>query len=187
VDAAASCALRGALKGAPAFEGPGIRVTFRENLRAVRGKLRTGDRARRTTHGLEVHAATFMRKRRMVLDRALLRKPDELRRILIHELFHFAWARLGNARRAGYEAVVRREMEERARGELGWSAEMRKRRLPAREGRCWREYVCESFCDTGAWLYAGVKRHDEYTLAARFRKRRVAWFAQAFGGGAVRI
>ena len=137
--------------------------------------------------GQEVHAATYIRKRRMVLDRALLKNAAELRRILIHELFHFAWVRLGNARRAGYEAVVRREMEERGRGELGWSAEMRKRRLPAGEGRRWREYVCESFCDTGAWLYAGVKRHDEYTLAARFRTKRAAWFARALGGGAVRV
>jgi len=123
----------------------------------------------------------------MVLDGALLKNRPELRRILIHELFHFAWVRLGNARRAGYEAVVRREMEERARGELGWSAEMRKDKLPVRAGGRWREYVCESFCDTGAWMYAGVKRHDEYTLAARFRRRRAAWFAKAFGGGAVRV
>jgi len=59
--------------------------------------------------------------------------------------------------------------------------------LPARTGRGWREYLCESFCDTGAWLYAGVKGHDEYTLAARFRKRRRAWFAEAFRGGVARI
>jgi len=123
----------------------------------------------------------------MVLDRALLKRPGELRRILIHELFHFAWAHLGNARRAGYEEVVRRERKARARGELGWSAEMRKSRLEDGKGRCWREYVCESFCDTGAWMYAGVKRHDEYTLAARFRRRRAAWFTEMFRSGAVRV
>ena len=139
------------------------------------------------TRGQEVHAASYVRKRRMVLDGALLKNPAELRRILIHELFHFVWVRLGNARRAGYQAVVRREMGERARGELGWSAEMRKQRLEGRAGRCWREYVCESFCDTGAWMYAGVRRHGEYTLAMRFRRRRAVWFAEAFGGGAVRV
>jgi len=123
----------------------------------------------------------------MVLDGELLDKPKELRRILIHELFHLAWARLGNPRRAGFEAVLRREMAERARGELGWSAEMRKGRLRKRSGRRWHEYVCESFCDTGAWMYAGVKGHEEFTLKERFRKRRAAWFENEVGNGAVRI
>ena len=36
-----------------------------------------------------------------------------------------------------------------------------RRRTPA-----WRRYVCESFCDTSAWLCAGLRPHDEYTLAA---------------------
>ncbi len=57
------------------------------------------------------------------------RQPRELARILVHELFHFAWVRLGNPARRSYEALVREEWKRRARGELGWSAESRKRAL----------------------------------------------------------
>jgi hypothetical protein len=137
--------------------------------------------------GQEVHAATFIRQRRVVLDRALLATRAELGRILIHELFHFAWVRLSNAQRRGYAAAIEDELEARARGELGWSAEMRKRALQSRAGREWREYVCESFCDTAAWLYSGVTRHEEFTLAPRFRARRAAWFAMTFTGCAIRL
>jgi len=137
--------------------------------------------------GQEVHAATFIRQRRIVLDRALLASRAELGRILVHELFHFAWVRLNNGQRHGYEAALKGELKAGARGELGWSAEMRKRTLGARTGRAWRDYVCESFCDTAAWLYAGVSRHQEFTLARRFRERRAAWFAAAFAGRAIRV
>jgi hypothetical protein len=41
----------------------------------------------------------------------------------------------------------------------------------------WREYCCESFCDTAAWLYSGVQVHSEFTLAGRYRHRRRVWFA----------
>ena len=44
----------------------------------------------------------------------------------------------------------------------------------------WRDYLCESFCDTAAWIYSGVRRHPEYTLAARHRNRRAEWFRAAF-------
>ena len=147
----------------------------------------SGARARCMRGGQEVHAATFIRQRRIVLDRALLASRAELGRILVHELFHFVWVRLSNAQRHGYAAAIENELEARARGELGWSAEMRKRALASRAGRAWREYVCESFCDTAAWLYSGVRRHQEFTLAPRFRERRAAWFAAAFAGGAVRL
>ena len=139
------------------------------------------------TRGQEVHAATFIRRRLIVLDRALLTRRSELHRILIHELFHFAWVRLGNGLRRQYEAAVREEIRSRARGELGWSAEMRKKALAERSGRIWREYVCESFCDTAAWLYSGVRKHEEFTLARRFRKRRAAWFRTAFAGRPVDV
>jgi hypothetical protein len=59
---------------------------------------------------------------------------------------------------------------------------MRKLELSTREGRQWREYVCESFCDTAAWLYGGLRTHDEFTLSPRFRRRRAAWFRQTFDG-----
>ena len=64
-----------------------------------------------------------------MLDQELERQPRELARILVHELFHFAWVRLGNPARRSYEALVREEWKQRARGELGWSAESRKRAL----------------------------------------------------------
>ena len=44
----------------------------------------------------------------------------------------------------------------------------------------WRDYLCESFCDTAAWIYSGVRRHPEYTLAARHRDRRAEWFRGVF-------
>ncbi len=131
--------------------------------------------------GQEVHAATFIRRRRIILDSALAGQDAELARILIHELFHFVWVRLGNGVRRGYGALLLLELRAGARGELGWSAEMRKQDLRSQDGKQWREYACESFCDTAAWLYAGLQRHDEFTLSARFRQRRAAWFRQAFG------
>jgi hypothetical protein len=129
-----------------------------------------------------VHAGAFIRERRIVFDADLATDPHEFARIFVHEIFHFAWLRLGNSRRWSYEGLLREEMSGRARGELGWSAEWRKRALasrdPSHRTRRWREYVCESFCDTAAWMFSGVAAHSEYTLAGRFRKRRRQWFQE---------
>jgi hypothetical protein len=126
-----------------------------------------------------VHAGSFLRERRIALDCTRAEFP----RIFVHEVAHFIWLRLGNAARLHYEGVVRTEIAARARGELGWSAEWRKNALDAGDvaGRSqrWREYCCESFCDTAAWVYSGVARHGEFTLGARWRRRRRAWFAEA--------
>jgi hypothetical protein len=96
---------------------------------------------------------------------------------------HFIWLRLGNPVRLRYEDMVRAEIAARARGELGWSAEWRKDVLSADEvaerTRQWREYCCESFCDTAAWLYSRVKQHKEFTLGERWRRGRRAWFAES--------
>ena len=131
-----------------------------------------------------VHAGAFLREGRIAFDADLVRDRREFARIFVHELFHFVWLRLGNARRWSYEALLRAELDARASGELGWSAEWRKRALAAadarRRTRRWREYVCESFCDTAAWIYSGVRRHGEYTLAERHRGRRARWFAESF-------
>ena len=160
----------------------------------------TADRRRLYSNrkrGEPVHAASYIRKRRIVLDRELAQQPSELARILVHELFHFAWVRLGNPARGSYAALVREEWRQRARGELGWSAESRKRAMrkpsPGRhrpgapQAADWREYICESFCDTAAFLYSGVRRHPEYTLAARHRTRRAEWFRSVFERGAIAI
>jgi hypothetical protein len=131
--------------------------------------------------GEEVHAATFLRRRHIVLDEELRRDSRELSRITVHELFHFAWLRLGNPRRLSWECLLAAERRRGARGELGWSAEWRKDELRPIDvrgrSRRWREYCCESFCDTAAWLYAGLKTHPEFTLDAAGRRRRSGWFA----------
>jgi len=118
-----------------------------------------------------------------VLDTTLVASPGELLRILTHEIYHFVWLRLGNPVRASYERLLASEIERGARGELGWSSELRKRRLTPfdRQARTrrWREYVCESFCDTASWLFGGTGRHAEFTLARSWRLRRRAWFRHA--------
>jgi hypothetical protein len=163
----------------PQVCGRPIRITFRTSLRAHRGKLFSGGGA----PGKEVHAGSFLRQRRIVLDAALKAQPAELGRILTHELFHFAWLRLGNPMRKSYEELLRDELGHRVQGELGWSAESAKERLTrgdsTRRTRRWREYVCESFCDSGAYLLSKRKRHTEFTLPGSARRARRAWFVQA--------
>ena len=149
-----------------------MKVEFRAGLKVRRGKL--------APEGTEVHAATFLRERRIVLDSELLKDPGELRRIFAHELFHFVWWKLGNPRRLAWEAVLAGEFRRRARGEMGWSSEWRKERLTAKDvagrTRAWREYCCESFCDSGASLFMGSRAHEEVTLSSRFRQTRESWF-----------
>ena len=156
-------------QGIPRVAGRPVQVEFRSTVL---------DHA-----GGPAHAATFLRKRRMVIEEALIADPDEFARIFVHELFHFVWLRLGNAKRAAYERLLAREMRRGMRGELGWSAEWRKQALTPRDRRertrRWREYCCESFCDTAAWRYAGVRRHAEFTLAGAARTGRREWFKKS--------
>ena len=164
----------------PAFEGKHVRIRFLPQLTAHRKRLYS-----RQQHGEPVHAGTFIRKRDIVLDSELRAQPEELARILVHELFHFAWVRLSNRTLQSYEQLIRREFAARAHGELGWSSEWRKRALLGASSRStpyakWREYLCESFCDTAAWLYAGIGNHHEFTLARRHRERRAKWFHAAY-------
>ncbi|HEY6390938.1 MAG TPA: hypothetical protein VIX89_06660 [Bryobacteraceae bacterium] len=167
----------------PDFDGRSISIRFLPKLSAGSRKLYSNRNV-----GQPVFAATFIRKREIVFDQELERKPAEMARILAHELFHFAWVRLGNPARRSYEALLRRERNGHARGELGWSAEYRKLALPRRPPAAkWRAYVCESFCDTAAWLYSGIRRHGEFTLAGRHRERRAEWFRAAFGDRGIPI
>lgn len=171
-----------------ALRGREIRIRFLPGLSAGARKVYSN-----RPFGQSVYAATFIRKRQIVLDQELQWQPGELKRILVHELFHFAWVRLGNPVRKAYESLLVREWKRRARGEMGWSAEMRKFRLSrhpqaaARSTVKWRDYACESFCDTAAWLYSGVRRHSEFTLATRHRKRRAEWFRATFNGPGISI
>jgi hypothetical protein len=155
----------------PALVGDPISIKILPRLTAHRGKLLSGSPHR----GVSVHAATFIRRREIVLETELTRKPGDLRLITVHEIFHFAWARLGNPARRAWTKLLEAEAAARARGELGESSSVKK--SPA----CTGDYVCESFCDTAAWLYAGVRRSRHFTLAERWRAPRRAWFEEAFG------
>lgn len=162
--------------------GPPIRIYARSDLRAFQGKI--GEHK-----GTPVHAASFIRKRQIVLDTALLSNTTELRRIVLHELFHFVWVRLSNSVRRSFERMVAAQFQ--APGELGWSAEYRKKELTAtdvlRRTRLWREYCCEAFCDTAAYIHGRVGEHDEITLPKRYRARRIHWFGNNLGAGRIRI
>jgi hypothetical protein len=164
-------ALEPIIHGLPEYSGDPVRVRFRPDLRAWRGQLLS-----KSPSGNPVHAGSEIRRREMVLDSELLKDPPELTRIFVHEVHHFVWARLGNLRRLSYERVVANEVQERARGELGWSAQILKNGLTPedliRRSRKWRDYACESFCDTAAWMYSAAAEHDEWTLASGRRENR---------------
>jgi hypothetical protein len=146
------------------FEGRPVEIRYCRNLS--------------DTAGNPAHAATSIPGRVIVLDPALKKDPREHRRILLHEFFHFAWVRLGNPARWAWEACLKAEWRSRVRGEAGWSAEWRKQALSAddvaRRSRRWREYCCESFCDTAAWITSQVD--SENTLRVPERRARAAWF-----------
>ena len=140
----------------------------------------------------QTHAASFLPERYIVLHASLFRKRVELGRILYHELCHFLWPRLGNPRRALFAALLQKEIEQGMGGELGYSSEWRKEALLARKQtgvrivpRKWREYACESFCDTGAYVLLGEERrgrHSEFTLNKKARNRRARlWWRIVLG------
>lgn len=161
-----------------------MRVRRWPDLSACRGKLLSAD-----GRGQPVHAGSFLRRREMVLDAAL--RGLEFRRILVHEALHFAWIRLGNGRRRSWESLLAAEWRAKARGETGWSAEWRKRELGytdvRRRTRRWREYVCESFCDTGAWILTGGRPHPETTLVTKWRPKRRQWWKNLLAPGSISI
>jgi hypothetical protein len=125
-------------------------------------------------------AASHIPGRVVLLDVEVLKLRGDFERILIHEIFHFAWVRLPNASRRSWEKVLAAEIAAGAEGELGWSAEHRKLSLKASEiskrTAPWRRYACESFCDSAAWLFSEVRTHEEFTLKASHRRGRKAWF-----------
>jgi hypothetical protein len=147
------------------FQGHPIEIRYRRDLRDNAGNA--------------AHAATFIRQRLILLDHELKQQPDEHARILLHELFHFVWIRLGNQRRQAWERHLAAEWQARTRGEAGWSAEWRKQALApsdiAARNRRWREYCCESFCDTAACIY-NEHPSDETTLAPTRLAARGRWF-----------
>jgi hypothetical protein len=134
-------------------------------------------------------AGSYIRERVILLDPELKRDPEEHERILLHELFHFVWVRLGNGRRFEWERLLRAEIATRARGEAGWSAEWRKGELSlgdvSRRSRKWREYCCEAFCDTGALVWGAVSK--EVTLGSKRLALRFQWFRKVLGEEALPI
>jgi hypothetical protein len=149
-------------------------------------------------------AATSIPRRLILIDSQTLLAPGDFERILVHEIFHFAWPRLSNQTRWSWEDLLRSEFRARATGELGWSAEWRKEKLKDKLARtdraqilslpaalpstpAWRRYACESFCDSAAWLFSGLRDHEEFTLAPRFRRLRTRWFRSHFDTEGVAI
>ncbi len=146
-----------------------MQVSTRPHLKVHRRKLLSGARQ----PGTPVHAASFIRRREIVLESQLLAHPGKLKLVLVHELFHFVWPRLGNQRRHSFAALLTAELAAHAKGEIGESA------AGAKPGPR-KNYVCESFCDTAAWLYAGVEKSPDFALALRWQKKRKAWFEANF-------
>jgi hypothetical protein len=139
----------------------------------------------RDTAGNSAHAASYIRRRLIVLDAELRRDTPGHARILTHEIFHFVWVRLGNPARLEWERAMRAEFENRVPGDAGWSAEWRKLKLARsdvrRRTRRWREYCCESFCDTAAlWLTCS---RTEATLPAAALRVRIARFSSLLAPG----
>jgi hypothetical protein len=130
-----------------------------------------------------VHAASFIRSRRIVLESSLLRQRRIFRLILVHETFHFVWVRLGNEKRREFSRLLEQEFASDATGELGCSAQLKKDRHPTPGTRGWRDYACESFCDTAAFLFSGLKHYQPFTLPNRWIELRRAWFAASFKNG----
>lgn len=159
------------------FEGAPVKIRYRRDLRDPAGN--------------PAYAATSIRQRETFLDPTLKKLPRQRRRILLHEYFHFAWVRLGNPARTAWEALLKGEWKAHARGEAGWSAEWRKRKLSARDvrerSRFWREYCCESFCDTAAFVLGVHSDRSEVTLSQTRRRARITWFRQRFRDRLFRI
>ena len=163
--------------------GDPISISLQPTLFAHRGRLVSGN----STGGVAVYAAAFLRQRKILLEQALLADPTGFRLILIHELFHFVWLRLGNPARQEFGRILSDEQRMCARGELGESSTVRKQMLEAAPTvTLWREYVCESFCDTAAWLYGEAEVKGLFTLRKRWRDLREAWFAAGSAKGAWR-
>jgi len=169
--------------GLPKLTGSPIQISFKSQLSAHRGKLL----ATEPYKGTPVYGACFIKERRIVLESGLTNRPSLLRLIVVHELFHFVWRRLGNRTREQFAELLAYEYEHRARGELGESAAVKKALLRRSDyessSGSWRDYVCESFCDTAAWHYSGITKDPTFTLAQSWRERRRAWIETNFAKG----
>ena len=116
---AGSAGLKSAIALLPELSGEPITVDLLPELSVSAGKLLS-----RGSGGKAVYAASFIRERRIVLDLALLQTSDLFRAILLHELFHFVWVRLGNPLRASFSKMLAQERDACACGNLGESSSL---------------------------------------------------------------
>lgn len=156
------------------FCGQPIHLSYLAAPRAVRGRLTSGG-----VYGSALDGCSFIRERRVVLAEELRDDPLSHQRVLLHELFHFAWVRLGNPARRSFENLLAAEWRLGTPGEVGWPAAEAKGLVQHRDADQrrprWRRYVCESFCDTAAWHGLGREDVPDVTLPVRARGRRRAW------------
>lgn len=161
----------------PELRGRAIDVKYRPRLTAWKGQLLS-----KSHKGDAVYAGCFLRKRQIVLDDGMLRTPRVLERIFVHEVFHFVWSRLGKPLRDSWHGVIDAEIVRCANGELGWSAESMKLTVSDEDrttrSRRWKDYVCESFCDTAGWYFGSARRYSEMTLGTEQRAARRLWFRE---------
>ena len=155
-----------------------VQVAFLPDLTAHRGKLLS-----RADRGTPVYAASFIRQRRIVIEQDLLSSPAVLRFIFVHELFHFVWVRLGNTRRGEYSRLLMAELAGKARGELGESSAVKKAELQLDHelspgSKLWRDYACESFCDSAASIFTEGPVHEGARLGKAWSKLRRQWLLQ---------
>ena len=147
------------LTGAP------VRVDLVRGLRDRRGPVHAGSFPPRTPHRARLHArrvSADLRPRGGALHLAAPGQPGAL-----------ALRRRG-ARRNRRAAPAGNWGGARSGGRTRCA-----RTTSAARTRRWREYCCESFCDTAAWLYSGLERHEEFTLARTLAQRGAAWFAES--------
>lgn len=123
-----------------------------------------------------------------MLETSLLADPAALRFMFVHELFHFVWVRLGNKTREEYSRLLSYEIERRARGELGESSAVKKAALRAErqvspQSAMWRDYACESFCDSASSIFTGASVHEGPKLGKIWSAIRSDWFQRKLAEG----
>jgi hypothetical protein len=145
----------------------------------------------RSHKGDAVYAGSFLRRRSIVLEQQMVKTPRVLERIFVHEVFHFVWSRLPRQLRESYDRLIREELKRSVKGELGWSAESMKLALTTEDiadgNRRWKDYLCESFCDTAGWMYGSASRYTEMTLDRRSRDLRRRWVEEHLEGRALSV
>jgi len=138
-----------------------------------------------------VYAGSFLRKRRIVLEQQMVKTPRVLERIFVHEVFHFVWSRLSRKLRDSYAQMIMDEFRRGIKGELGWSADSMKINLSAEDrealNRRWKDYLCESFCDTAGLMYGRATRYAEMTLDRDTREARRQWMLDHIDNRALTI